>query len=182
MSTTPPATPEGAALAATVEPPLKEFVNAEQFKADLKFDMTDLSTAMQKHAGFYAHYATQAVHAKRQYDFQVKKLEVLEAKLDREHRLAFKERGEKVTEPMIRSAVVTDPRYISASLREINSRTIYDLCRVCERSFDQQKDLLLQVARDASRESSGTLRVAANQSNRERLLDQMNGAGTLKTS
>jgi hypothetical protein len=163
----------------TVEPALNDFIDAEQFKKDLSFNLADLTTAMQKHSGFYAHYAGQAVRAKRQYDIQVKKLEILESRLDREYRASFKERAEKVTEPQIRSSIVTDSRYIAASLREINARSIYDLCRSCERSFDQQKDLLLQIARDAAREGAGNLRVVANQTSRERIMEAMkhNAAG-----
>lgn len=140
------------------DPALKDYYEAEQFKKDIVFDMANLNEAMQRHASLYAHYATQAISAKRQLDFQSKKLELLEALLDREWRTALKEENPKTTEPQIRTAVILDKRYAAGSMREINAKSIYDLCRMCERSFDQQKDMLLQVARDANRESRGALR------------------------
>jgi hypothetical protein len=153
--------------------PLSEYVNPDEFKADVAINMTDISTEMQQQTQKYAMYAMKSIRARRQYEIAEKALEITESQLDSQHRVILKEENPKTTEVQIRSAVVTDPRYRAASMRVINARSEHGLAQAAERSFDQRRDMLLQIARDAAREQAGPLRVVANETNKSRLLELM---------
>jgi len=152
---------------------LSEYVNPEQMQKDIGIDLTNLSGEMQHHAGRYVEYATKAVRARRQYERYKAVLEVLEGQLDAQWRTQLKEENPKTTEGQIRSAVVTDPRWRTMSVKVIDAQQVYRLADVGVSAFDQRKDMLLQIARDAARENAGPLRVVANLANRERLLETM---------
>jgi hypothetical protein len=163
-------------------PALKAYVDTNQLALDVGIDLTKITEGMQVQAGLYVHYATQTVKAKRQYERQKSHLEILEAKLDKHFRKTLINEEEdakgklvkkKPTEPQIRAAIVEDPRWIALNSRMLDAQEIYRLAEVAERSFEHRKDMLLQIAKDAAREAEGQLRVAQNQSNRERLLTAM---------
>ena len=158
---------------ASAGPQLNEFVDPDQIKKDMHIDLSDLTTAMQQHSGLYAHYGIQAVRAKRQYERQKTALEILEAQLDGKYRSQLKEENPKTTEPQIRSAIVNDRLYRAMSSRVIHAQEIYRMAEVAERAFHDRREMLLQIARDAARQEAGPMRVVANQSNRDRLLDAM---------
>lgn len=165
-------------------PALKTFIDVEQFKRDVSIDMLNLSKCLQDHAALYSHYAQQAIRANRQLEVAKKALEIREAQLDREHRKTLKDSAdpkEKITEAQVRSAVVLDPRWRAASMRVVDAEEIYSLCQSCEKSFVQRREMLLQIAKDSAREAAGPLRVAANASSKERLLELM-AENTAKTS
>lgn len=152
---------------------LTNYIDPEQVKKDLHFDLTDLSGAMQRHASLFIHYAQQAVRARSQYDRWKSALEVLESQLDNHYRTTLKEENPKTTEPQIRSAVVSDARWKAASARVIDAKTQHNMAESVERAFEHRKDMLLQIARNAARESEGPLRAANNaaaQSGRDRFL------------
>ena len=152
---------------------LTTYVDPEQVKEDLHFDLTDLDGAMQKHASMFIHYAQIAVRARSQYDRWKSALEVLESQLDNHYRTTLKEENPKTTEPQIRSAVVNDPRWKVASARVIEAKTQHNLAESVERAFEHRKDMLLQIARNVAKENEGRLRVAHNAaaaSGRERFL------------
>lgn len=132
---------------------LQKFIDYETFAKDMKIDETNLSASMKAHGPLYAYYATQAVKAKRQLEVQSLKLEIIESTLDKEWRAILKEENPKTTEAQVAGAVRLDARYAAAKMREINAKEIAETCRFCASSFDQQKDMLLQIARDAARES-----------------------------
>lgn len=158
---------------ASTGPQLTEYVDPEQIKADMHIDLADLTTAMQRHSGLYAHYGIQSVRAKRQYERQKTALEILEAQLDGKYRSQLKEENPKTTEPQIRSAIVNDRLYRAMSSRVIHAQEIYRMAEVAERAFHDRREMLLQIARDAARQDAGPMRVVANQSNRDRLMEQM---------
>ena len=153
--------------------PISEYVNPDEFGKDLAIDMTDISKEMQQQTQKYAMYAMKAIRARRQYEIAEKALEITESQLDSQHRQILKEENPKTTEVQIRSAVVNDARYRSASMRVINARQEFGLAQAAERSFDQRRDMLLQIARDAAREQAGPLRVVANEANKSRILETM---------
>jgi hypothetical protein len=152
---------------------LKTYIDPEQMKLDINIDIADLNTGMQRQASKYAYYATQTVYAKSQYERFKAALEILEAKLDGLHRQALKEENPKTTESQIKAAVLTDTRYKNMAKQVIRAQEIYRLCEVAERAFDHRRDMILQMARDASKEREGALRVAANTTNRDRIMDAM---------
>lgn len=141
---------------------VSEFVNMEEMLVDVKIDITDLSGAMQQHASLYVMYASKAVRARRQYERFKAVLEVLEAQLDGQYRTTLKEENAKTTEGQIRAAVLTDTRWRAASGKVIDAQQLYRLADVAVNGFDQRKDMLLQIARDAAREQAGPLRVVTN--------------------
>lgn len=153
--------------------PVSEYVNPDEFASDVKINMGDLSTELQQQTQKFAMYAMKAIRARRQYEIAEKALEITESQLDAQHRQVLKEENPKTTETQIRSAVVNDPRYRNASMRVINARQEFGLAQAAERSFDQRRDMLLQLARDAAREQGGPLRVMAATESRERLLEAM---------
>lgn len=174
----------------TTVPALVAYINPDQWRKDLAVDLADITGGMQQQASYYAYYATQTVKAKRQYERQKSHLEVLEAKLDKHYRKTLvneetdgkgKTTTKKATEPQIRAAIVEDARWIALNSRMLDAQEIYRLAEVAERSFEHRKDMLLQIARDASKEREGQLRVVSNQSNRERLLEQMKQVPTSGT-
>lgn len=163
-------------------PPLSAYVDTDQLKSDVAISLTDITGGMTEQASLYVHYATQTVKAKRQYERQKSNLEILEAKLDKHYRRTLvneeidgkgKKIQKKPTEPQIKAAVTEDPRWISLNNRMLDAQEIYRLAEVAERAFEHRKDMLLQIAKDAAREAEGQLRVAANQGNRERLMEAM---------
>jgi hypothetical protein len=155
------------------ETSLVAYVDPDQIKADLHIDLTNINEAMAKHASTFLHYAGQSVRAKRQFERYKLGLEVLEAKLDAEWRTTLKGESAKSTEPAIRAAIVQDSRYKQMSARMIEAQQVHRLAEAAERAFEHRKDMLLQIARDAARESGGQLRVTANQANKDRLLEVM---------
>lgn len=173
------ATPAADTMAVAADPALTEFVNPDQLAKDIAIDLADLTGGMQKHASLYVHYATQAVRAKRQYERNKTAMELLEAKLDAEYRTVLKEENPKTTEGQIRAAVVMDKRWRAMSGRVIDSQQHYRIAEIGERSFDHRRDMLLQIARDAGREGAGQLRVVANQTAKDRIMESMsrNAAG-----
>lgn len=150
-----------------------EFVNPEQLAKDVSIDGANLSENMKSHTALYVMYATKAVRAKRQYERYKTAFEVLEAQLDSQHRTALKEENAKTTEGQVRAAVVTDPRWSAASGRVIDARMVYQLADIAVDGFEQRKDMLLQIARDAGREQAGALRVVSGPASTDRLMSAM---------
>lgn len=149
------------------------YVDSEQLKADLEINSTDIDEAMRKHAGLYAHYATQAVRARAQHERWKSAFEVLEAQLDAKYRRELAPDGDdpkakKPTEPQIRAAVVSDSAWKACSSKVIEAQQIQKLAEIGERSFEQRKDMLLQVARNQAREAEGQLRLVQGQAAGER--------------
>lgn len=138
---------------------LTEYIDTDQLAIDNVIDRSDLTGAMQKHSGLYVHYAVQAVRARGQYERWKNAQEILEARLDGEHRTKLADEGKKVTEAQIKAAILQDPRYITCANRLIQAQQIMKFAEIGERSFDGRKDLLLQMARDAAREAEGQLRL-----------------------
>lgn len=159
------------------EPNLSQYVNTEQLREDVKIDITDITGGMVNQTGLYVHYASMTVRAKGQYERWKKAVDVLEARLSSEYRTSLIAEEEdskgnmktlRPTEPQILAAIHSDVRWRNANSVMINAQELYRLTEVAERAFDHRKDMLLQIARDAARESSGPLRVAVNQTNQER--------------
>ena len=155
---------------------LTVYVDSDELKKDIAIDQTSLDSNMQQHASLYVHYATQAVRARRQWERWKAAFEILESQLDGKHRESLKESGAKVTEAQIRAAMVQDPQWKKCSAMVIEAQQIFRLAEIGERSFEQRKDMLLQLARDAAREREGQLRVGAATATRTTVLDSLAAA------
>lgn len=138
---------------------LTPFIDAERLEKDILINSADIDGALSTHASLYVFYATQAVNARRQYERVKSAFEILEAKLDHEHRIALKEENPKTTEAQIRSAVVADKRWINLQGKLIDAQHIWKLCEVGADAFSQRKDMVLEIARNARKEAEGQLRV-----------------------
>lgn len=145
--------------AATSDAALTHYVDTDQLARDVAIDTTNLSDALRTHASNYVHYAVQAARARRQFERWKSALEVLEARLDGEYRVSLAADGKKPTEAAIKAAIAQDTRWIGASSRVIDAQQIFKFAEIAERAFDQRRDMLLQVARDAAREQEGQLRM-----------------------
>lgn len=153
---------------------LQNYIDPSQLRQDLRFELTDLSESMSRHAGLFIHYAQAAVNARAQHDRFAAAFEILESQLDNSYRTTLKGENPKTTEPQIRAAIVEDPRWKAAQGRVIKAKTIWKLAEAAERAFEHRKDMMLQIARGIQRESEGPLRVVNNQAaanNRERFLN-----------
>lgn len=180
MATTAPAANDAA---------LNLFIDTDQLEKDVVIDSTDLSGNMAHHARLYFHYAKITVRARAQYERWKSATEILESSLDSTHRLTLREayeaeigadpksKAKPPTEGQVRAAIVTDPKYKAAAGRLIEAQQVWKLAEAAERAFEHRKDMLIQIARDASREQAGgELRVMANRNAagaKERLLSTM---------
>lgn len=153
---------------------LTNYVDPDQLKADLEIDNADINEAMRRHAGLFAHYATLAVRARAQRDRWQTSLEILESELDRKYRaelqpdLEADPKAKKVTEPQIAAAIKGDSRWKACNSRVIAATQILKFAEVGERSFEQRKDMLLQIARNMAKEAEGQLRLVMGQQAQER--------------
>lgn len=152
---------------------LKNFLDAEKLTIDISINLADLDTAMVEHASLFAHYATNTVRARKQYDRIKSSVDILKSKLYATHRAALIEQFGKVTETMIENAVNVDPKWASAQALEIEARSIWKLAEVGESAFSQRKDLVLEVARDRRKEREGALRVMGESQSRENVLNML---------
>lgn len=150
---------------------LNRFIDADQIKADVSVNATDLDSVMMDHASMYVHYGMNTVNARRQYDRIKNAVEILEAKLDAEYRDLLAAEGKKVTEKMIENAIKCDKRYSAAHSKQIEAHTIWKLCEVAENALIQRKDLILEIARDRRKEREGQLRVLETQEREQSLQD-----------
>lgn len=153
---------------------LEVFIDQEKLKDDIKVDMTDLDTAMLQHASLFVYYASLAANARRQYERIKSAFEILEAKLDSEHRLKLKEANPKTTEAQIKAEVTTDKRWVTLQGKLIDAQHIWKLTEVAAESFVQRKDMILEIARDRRKEREGQLRVMEESAVKDRIAEQMN--------
>lgn len=150
---------------------VNNLIDTEELKRDLHIEVADLNSDMQRHSAMYIHYACIAVRARAQADRWKTALEVLESQLDNHYRAVLKEENPKTTEPMIRAAVVNDPKWKAASNRLIEAQSQFRIAEAAERAFEHRKDMLGHIARNQLKEADGQLRVVQNQDNRARILE-----------
>lgn len=156
---------------------LNSFIDGDRLREDVAIDITDLDSAMVSHPSMYVYYATQTVNARRQYDRIKHAVEILEAKLDAEYRATLADEGKKVTENMVKNALVADKRWASAQAKLIDAHGIWKLCDVAENAFMQRKDLILEIARDRRKEKEGSMRVLEEQERRQAAMAVVGGRG-----
>lgn len=169
----PPPPKETVSTAAAPARPLETFIDGDQLKKDVAINFADLDSAMSQHASLYLHYAGMTVQARRQYDRLKNAFEILEAKLDAHYRTEFGNEGKKITEGAIRQALVADARWSSAQARVIEAGSIWRMCEVAENSFNQRKDMILEIARDRRKEREGQMRVNELSGLKGEILDQI---------
>jgi hypothetical protein len=155
---------------------LIEYVDPSQLRKDIAININQLSKDMEEHASRYVEYAIKAVRARRQHERYQLVLSVLEAQLDSQYRASLREENPKASENQIKAAIATDARTRAAKVKVIDSEQQFRIAEIAGRSFDQRKDMLLQLARDAAREGAGQLRVGvlpSGAAGRDSLLEKM---------
>jgi len=143
-------------------------VDPKQLAIDIAINQTDLDNGLISQAGLFARYAWTAAQAQAQYEKLKASFEILESKLDGEHRESLAEAGGKVTEAMVRQAVVSDSRWGAAQSRLIDARTNSSFAKDVLESFKQKRDMLVQLAISDREEMKGTLRVMDTEERDER--------------
>lgn len=151
-------------------------VDPEQIAIDVAINPKDLDSGMTSQAGLFARYAWLSAQAQSQYEKLKASFEILESKLDGEHREALS--GGKVTEAIIRAAIVADPRWGGAQSKLIEARTNASFAKDVLESFKQKRDMLVQLAISDREEMKGTLRVMESDERdekRKKLAQKLNG-------
>jgi hypothetical protein len=147
---------------------LKEFVNADQLRRDVEFNVNDLDNAIQRHASLFVYYANQARLAGRQFERMKAAFEIMESRLDHLWRETLKSSG-KATEAQITAAVKADSRWWKAQQRLIDAKAIYELAKDARNAFDHRRDMIVQVSVDQRVERQGELRIMQARSQTETL-------------
>lgn len=150
-----------------------EFINPDQAKKDLAIDPANLNKAMIDQLGFFVHYSGMAIKARRALDEAKNRLEIAEAALKSKVRQELTDAGGKFTEGQIDAQVKVNPAYRSAVAKVIELTEVKGYCDTVKEAFEQRKYLLLQLAKDATAEAAGPLRVIARKDAQERLLKTM---------
>lgn len=140
------------------ESDLKTFIDIDRLKADLDFTETNISLAMTRQASLFAHYSTLAHQAQFQADRADQQVDLIEAQLDQKYRDAFVTAGQKVTENMIKAAIIKDDKYQKAMLRKNEAKAIAEMVKSAADSFRHRRDMLIQVGADLRQQAQGEVR------------------------
>lgn len=158
------------------------YIDPARLKRDVAFSPHNIDDAMMTHASKFVHYAVQSSMARGQFERMKAAFEILESKLDGEHRTVLKEENPKTTEAQIRAAVVADARWKAANARLIETRTVYELAQDAKEAFTMRRDTLLQVAKNVREERGGEMRLKEIQEDhkaaRERVKDKLSASKT----
>lgn len=142
---------------------LKDYVDADQLKRDVNFDVADLDTAICQHAGLFVHYSDLSRRARQQWEKMKVTVEVLESRLYAIHKEAMVAAGVKPTEAAVAAAVNSDPRWHAAKMKVIDAQAISNFAGDAREAFSQRKDMLVQVSVDRRVEQQGELRIRVAQ-------------------
>lgn len=139
------------------ESDLKTFIDIDRLKADLDFTETNISLAMTRQASLFAHYSTLAHQAQFQADRADQQVDLVEAQLDQKYRDAFVTAGQKITENMIKAAIIKDDKYQKAMLRKNEAKAIAEMVKSAADSFRHRRDMLIQVGADLRQQAQGNI-------------------------
>lgn len=139
------------------ESDLRTFIDIDRLKADLDFTETNISLAMTRQASLFAHYSTLAHQAQFQADRADQQVDLIEAQLDQKYRDAFVTAGQKITENMIKAAIIKDEKYQKAMLRKNESKAIAEMVKSAADSFRHRRDMLIQVGADLRQQAQGNV-------------------------
>lgn len=150
-------------------------VAIEGYKQDIAYSISGegLNTALEQQPALSIHYGMVTASARFLLDQAKHQLEIVEALLYKEHRNLLIEGNPKVTEAQIKAEVTVDGRHRRAVANVSDATLVYKSAESVMNGFDQRKDTLMQVARNAAKEQTGAMRVMASTEARERLLAKM---------
>lgn len=165
---------------ATKASPLNYVVDAHAFRGETAINDTNLDDAMIKQASLRAYYNTLAAQAEAQANRMKARFDVIEAKLNHDHRRILVEEesagGAKATEKSVDNAVKLDPRWLKAKNTLIEAEAIASINKGLAISLADRRDMLIQLGSDRREEGKGQVRILAAQQDRDDLVKRAKSA------
>ena len=141
---------------------VKTFVKQSDLALDLAFSEHNLNDAMMNQASLFSFYASTSAKAQLQCDRLKTTLDHITATIDVELREDAVATGTKVTETLISNKIKLDPRYMKAIAYYNESKAIAAMCKSTTEAFQQRRDMLVQIGKDAREDRLGEIRIKAN--------------------
>lgn len=151
---------------------VQAFINPEELKEDIQYSEAAISNAYSDQASKFVHYAHLAQQAAHQTDRLKSKLDLTEAKIDKEIRDEAADKGSKVTEKYIANQIILDKRYQKALENYHEAKMISGLTKEALDAFRQRRDMLIQVGADLREEMKGELRMRAKEDRKSDIKDR----------
>jgi hypothetical protein len=109
---------------------------------NLKIDVNALDKEWIQQPYTYLQYATKAADADDVRKRTKEALEIVQAEIDLEVREVAKDLGEKITEKIVSSRVLLDPKYREAQSNYLTAEHNYAVYQAAVRAMDQKKSAL----------------------------------------
>lgn len=138
------------------------FIKQSKLTEDLAFSEHNLNDAMMNQASLFSYYASTSAKAQLQCDRLKTKLDYINATIDVELREEAAATGTKVTETLLSNKIKLDPRYVKSIAHYNESKAIAAMLKSTTEAFQQRRDMLVQIGKDAREDRLGELRIKAN--------------------
>lgn len=142
-----------------MDPSLKTFIDPDLLQSDLEVSETNLSKAMIRQAPLFARYSALAAKAQFQADRADQQVDLVEAELDSDIRDDMNAKGIKITENLVKAAIIRHPKYQKAVTRYNEAKAIAEMVKTAADSFRHRRDMLIQMGADRREEMKGAVRV-----------------------
>ncbi len=150
---------------------VRNYIDAEQLKADLDYSLVDLTNAFLKQASLASHYGDLNGKATHQVNDIKLKIKIAQAKVYRNERDRCIDKGEKFTEPYLQNCVTAHPLVIALEKGLNEAKQVAASAAVAVEAFHQRKDMLKQLGQADLSERQGELRMM-DQSARDQVLER----------
>ncbi len=162
-------------VAATIKKPIvltvKNFIDAEQLKADLAYSLVDLNNAFLNQVSLANHYGELHAKARHQVNDLKLKLEIAEAKIYRNTRDECVARDEKFTEPYLQNCVKSH-RLVIALKNGVNEAIqVQSSAATAVEAFHQRKGMLELLGRAEISDKQGEMRIM-DQAGRDAIIER----------
>lgn len=123
---------------------VRNFIDADQLKRDISFNLLDLSNAMMEQASLFVYYGSLAADAEKQVSAVKLMLETTEAAIYQAVRSNKIANDERFTEALLENEVSRHPRVISIKKSLADARRVESTCKTAVEAFRHRKDMLIQ--------------------------------------
>lgn len=147
-------------VAAETSEKVVDVLDPDQVKRDVSFSMTNLNEAMMEQAALSVHYARLAAEAKHQMESLKRRIELLEAYLDKHFRENWPA-DEKMTEKAVQSKIILNKNFQDLNKKLLEAKMNASFAESVQESFRQRRDMLIQIGKDAREELKGQVRITA---------------------
>lgn len=155
-----------------VVPKVKQFIDGDQLKKDIRFSPSDLTSGMVDQASLFIHYGIQAALSSKQVDDLKILLENQEARYGRELRDRLTNLGEKFTEASIAGRVAR-LQQIRVTKRAVNeAKQIENVAKAALEAFRHRRDMLVQMGLISREEMKGEASINRRQAQESELESQ----------